>query len=343
MSLPDFGAAEGAQSPPVCPRHPDRVSYVRCQRCGQPVCSECQRPASVGVQCVDCVARAQQAAHTARPSGSFGSAPSAPRTAAARRRAGKPIVTYVLLGLMVVVFLAQMALGGTIDLMLGFWPGAALVAPWQFLTGGFLHGSVLHILFNGYALYICGQFLEPSLGRARFLTVFLASVLAGHVAYLLAVGTPLGPAWGTSYAVGASGGVFGLFAALFVVQRRLGGQATQVLVLLGINLVYGFMVSNIAWQAHVGGLLIGALLTWLFGRLRTSPSKAARKRLGRAGGSGRAGAPSATPDAPVAVSTEDRVAARRTTSAGHIAVTALTVIVLLLAAAAKYAIAAPFI
>jgi membrane associated rhomboid family serine protease len=330
VSLPDFGSSQGAAPPPVCPRHPDRISYVRCQRCGRPVCAECQRPASVGVQCVDCVARAEQAAQAARPSGRFGAAPTAPRTAAARRRAGKPVVTYALLGIMVVVFLLQQ-LTGTIDLLFGFWPGAALAAPWQFLTAGFLHGSILHILFNGYALYICGQFLEPVLGRARFLAVFLVSVLAGHVLYLLAVGTPLGPDWGTSYVVGASGGVFGLFAAMFVVQRKLGGQATQILVLLAINLVYGFVVSNVAWQGHVGGLLVGGLLTWLYGRFRTTPTDIARRRTGGA-------APAA---GPVGVGTDERVAARRTTTLVHVVITAFVVILLLMAAAAKYVLAAP--
>lgn len=330
MSLPDFGSSEGAAPPPVCPRHPDRVSYVRCQRCGQPVCAECQRSAPVGVQCVDCVARAEQAAHAARPQGSYGAAPAAPRTAAARRRAGKPVITFVLLGIMVVVFLLQQ-ISPLVDLLFGFWPEIALAAPWQFLTAGFLHGSVLHLAFNGYALWICGQFLESALGRARFLTVFLVAVLGGHVAYLLAVGTPLGPGWGGGYVVGASGGVFGLFAAMFVVQRKLGGQATQILVLLAINLVYGFVVSNVAWQGHVGGLLVGGLLTWLFGRFKSTPTGIARKR---AAGTG----PTA---GPVGVGTEARVAARRTTTLTHVAITALLVMLLILAAAAKFAVAAP--
>ncbi len=97
---------------PVCPRHPDRVSYVRCQRCGRPVCPECQRPAAVGVHCVDCVREASRTAPQARTA--FG----------APLRRGAPVVTYTLIGLNVLAYLLEQALGRRWTTSLALVPGA---------------------------------------------------------------------------------------------------------------------------------------------------------------------------------------------------------------------------
>ena len=131
--------------------------------------------------------------------------------------------------------------------------------PWTFLTAGFLHGGVMHLLLNMYALWIVGQYLEQTMGHVRFAAVYFVSLLGGHTAvYVLA--DPMSNAWygGT---LGASGGVFGLFAAMFIVNRRLGGRTAQILVLIGLNLVITFTIPNISWQGHLGGLVIGGLLT----------------------------------------------------------------------------------
>ena len=97
-----------------------------------------------------------------------------------------------------------------------------------------------------------GRHLEPLLGRLRFLALYLLSGFGGSVGVLL-LSAPNVPV------VGASGAIFGLFGALFIVQRQRGGEVRSLLVLIGINAVLGFVVAGIAWQAHLGGLLVGAL------------------------------------------------------------------------------------
>jgi len=132
--------------------------------------------------------------------------------------------------------------------------------PWRMLTATFLHsqGFILHIALNMYMLWIFGQALEPLLGRVRFLAVYLLSALGGSVGYLLL--TPLyvpgQPLYGV---VGASGAIFGLFGAMLLVQRQRGGDTRQLWILIAINGAIGFLVPQIAWQAHLGGLVTGAL------------------------------------------------------------------------------------
>ena len=140
-----------------------------------------------------------------------------------------------------------------------FQPVAAFYEPWRFLTAAFLHspGQYLHIVFNMVALWFVGPTLEKTLGRARYITLYLMSAVGGSVgSVLLATATD---GWATT-SVGASGAVFGLFGAILVVSKRLGGDVRGILVLIGINLALGFVMANIAWQAHVGGLVTGGLL-----------------------------------------------------------------------------------
>lgn len=234
---------------PVCPRHPDRVSYVRCKRCDRPACPECQRPTDVGVLCVDCerdIARQQASAR--------------PRTAMGGRMGKRiPVVTYTLIALCVLAYLGQMVAPHIVEQLGIFAPFRALAMPWTFLSAGFLHGGIMHLALNMYALWAVGQYLEQTLGHVRYAAVYLVSVLGGHTAvYLLA--DPMGQSWVTG-TVGASGGVFGLFAAMFIVNRRLGGQTAQILVLIALNLVITFTFPNISWQGHLGGLVFGALVT----------------------------------------------------------------------------------
>jgi membrane associated rhomboid family serine protease len=167
---------------------------------------------------------------------------------------------FPIIGACLVSFLLQLVPGlGWTERWL-FWPAGGAVEPWRFLTVAFLHstGMLLHIAFNMYALYITGQFLEPLLGRVRFAALCALSAVGGSVGFLLFGGVPgpLGVGWmqGT---VGASGMVFGLFGAMLPVLRRLGRSAGQIVVLLVINGVLGFVVPGIAWQAHLGGLVTG--------------------------------------------------------------------------------------
>lgn len=267
MPGPPAGPPSGSGGPPVCPRHPDRESYVRCQRCERPTCPECQREAPVGVQCVDCVRLA------ARQS------PSATTAFGGTVRSGRPVVTLTVMGLCLVVYLLQ-RVSPDVTLRFAFAPALAAVEPWRFLTAAFLHspGSLLHIGFNLYALYLTGPFLEQVLGRVRFAALYLLSALGGSVGYLVLTGPTAG------FTVGASGAVFGLFAALLVVQRRLGRRSGQIVGLLVINFVLGLVVPNIAWQAHLGGLLTGGAVA---AALVVVPGL-----LGASGSAGTAGLPS---------------------------------------------------
>ncbi|GAB3158090.1 hypothetical protein GCM10027059_02180 [Myceligenerans halotolerans] len=187
-------------------------------------------------------------------------APRVTTTLGGDARTERPVVTYTIIGMCVVSFLLQLVPGlGWTERWL-FLPAAGEVEPWRFLTVAFLHstGMLLHIAFNMYALYITGQFLEPLLGRARFVALCALSAIGGSVGFLLFAGVPgfFGVSWmqGT---VGASGMVFGLFGAMLPVLRRLGRSAGQIVVLLAINGVLGFVVDGIAWQAHLGGLVTG--------------------------------------------------------------------------------------
>ena len=243
---------DAVEQVPVCPRHPDRESYVRCQRCNRPTCPECQRPAAVGIQCVDCVAEGARTVRQARTV--FGGSPTD----------GRPLATMTIIGICVVVFLGQQAVPG-LGSRIAFVPALGQSEPWRFITSAFAHGGLMHIAFNMYALWVMGSYLEPMLGRARFVAIYVLSALGGSVMYLLlAAPTSIADAMAGNYgmwrtgAVGASGAVFGLFGAFLVLQRRLGRSAAGMYVIIGINAVIGFVLPNIAWQAHLGGFLTGA-------------------------------------------------------------------------------------
>lgn len=234
---------------PVCPRHPDRVSYVRCQRCDRPVCAECQRPAAVGVHCVDCVREANRTA--AQPRSAFG----------APLGSGRPVVTYTLIALCVASFVLQLTVGQRWTNALVFAPFLGEIEPWRFLTAAFLHSPsmLLHIGFNMYALWILGQSLEPALGRWRFVALYLLSAIGGSVTVTLLSAPTVAGGWATGV-LGASGAVFGLFGAILVVLRRLGRSARPIVVVLVLNAVIGFVVPGISWESHLGGLVTGAVL-----------------------------------------------------------------------------------
>ncbi|MFI2260161.1 rhomboid family intramembrane serine protease [Streptomyces tubercidicus] len=250
----------GDEGLPGCHRHPDRPTGIRCTRCDQPICPECMISASVGFQCPDCV----------RNGGGTGHAPqaAAPRTIAGGTIAADPrLITKILLGINAAVFIAVLATGGEmselvgrLDLLgleqYGYQPVGVAAGEWyRLLTAMFLHQQIAHFAFNMLSLWWLGPPLEAALGRLRFTALYLLAGLGGSaLSYLLAApGQP---------SLGASGAIFGLLGATAVLLRRLNYDMKPVLILLGINLAFTFLWPHIAWQAHVGGLVVGAAVAF---------------------------------------------------------------------------------
>ena len=241
--------SEPVHMEPVCPRHPERVAYVRCQRCERPACPQCQVPSAVGVHCVDCARSAQASRRGAR-------------TLLGGTAVADALVTKVLIGACLLAYVVQMAVPSLAG-WFHFVPALAADQPWRFLTTALLHASLMHLAFNMWALWVLGSALEPVLGRWRFAALTALSAVGGSTAiyWLASPGTPSSWYGGT---VGASGAVFGLFAAMFVIQRRFGRDTSAIVGLLAINLVISFVGANISWQGHLGGLVTGALLAAIY-------------------------------------------------------------------------------
>lgn len=190
----------------------------------------------------------------------------------------RPQATLTLIAICVVMYVGQRTVPGlTADLQ--FVPVLATDEPWRALTAAFLHSptSLFHLAFNMFALYIIGGYLEPMLGKLRFVLLYLISALGGSAGVVILATVPEG--WLTA-TVGASGAVFGLFAAVLVLNWRLGRETGGIVALLVINGVLGFILPNIAWQAHLGGALTGAALAGILA-LTAAPGRdaaAVRKR-----------------------------------------------------------------
>ena len=248
--------AESGSGVPTCYRHAGRETYLSCTRCGRPACPECLRSAPVGQQCVECI---REGGRTVRqPTGVFGG-----------RAVSGAVVTWALVALNVAFYLVEWAYPKIVDYlaMVGRVPDSALNQvigvsqgqEYRLLTSAFLHEpgfsgfGPTHIIFNMWALILVGPALERLLGRVRFLALYLLSALGGSVFFYLTA--PV-----TEVALGASGAVFGLFGAWFVVSRRLKVDARAILFLIAINLALPIFVGGIAWQAHVGGLITGSVV-----------------------------------------------------------------------------------
>jgi membrane associated rhomboid family serine protease len=258
MTAPDQASTAGQDTPPTCYRHPGRETWVSCVRCGRHACPDCLREAAVGQQCVDCVRGTGQGGQGARAARTvFGGRPS--RTATA---------TWAIMALNILLYLIELAHTSLASdwWMLGYaqyYPGGPMqgVAAGQWyrlITSAFLPGTgslgILDIAFNMWALYIVGPSLEQMLGRIRFLAVYLLSAVGGSVLfyYLAPQNVP---------ALGASGAIFGLFGAWFVASRKLRIDSRGIVLLIALNLGLSFVYrSTIAWQDHVGGLIVGALV-----------------------------------------------------------------------------------
>ena len=180
------------------------------------------------------------------------------------RRGSIAPVTSALLIINVLVWLGQISpIGLDITYEFFFAPLLAMSEPWRMLSAGFVHDwtGPIHILFNSYAIWIFGRQLEPMLGPLRFLILYLTSIVGGSVAVLW-LSDPVVPV------VGASGALFGLMAAFFVIIRATGGNASQLFGLIAINFALGFFVSGISWEGHLGGMVAGLLIAVVYARTR---------------------------------------------------------------------------
>lgn len=272
----DSDSLEGLDVRP-CYRHPNRETGVSCSNCGRPICHDCMIVAPVGFRCPECV----------KQSNARGSRAKVVTRGQIRSRWGSTgggmasvaPVTSVIIAVNIALFAVEILLGAV-----GLFGGgstSALVSMgalvpayvaegsdyWRLLAAMFLHGSLLHIAFNMYALYLGGTYLETIAGKGKYIAIYLFAGVAGNVAvYVLAA--PF------SVTIGASTAIFGVFGALFVYSLHYrdsaAGQALRSMgAIILINLVITFLVPGISWQGHVGGLIggIAALeaLTW-FGR-----------------------------------------------------------------------------
>lgn len=268
-SSPQFGERAEYGPEDHCYRHKDRPSFTLCQRCGRTICADCQVNSAVGVLCVDCVKATQPgAAQRVRRSARV--------TARRLGDADKPVVTYAIMIICAAVFVAQWigvwlsGGGGVVTQALWYAPVHSLpevFEPWRMITSMFTHstGFLLHILFNMYALWLFGPGLERTLGRLWFVVLYVFSGIGGSLAVMIwpyfAPDTRIAMLTAT---VGASGAIFGLLAATFVALKANRVNVTSLAVLIGINFAIGLVPgASISWQAHLGGMIIGALTMWV--------------------------------------------------------------------------------
>jgi membrane associated rhomboid family serine protease len=271
------------EPPRTCYRHPDRETGLSCSECGRPICYECMTPAPVGLRCPE---------HSGKPQGIQKVTRAAERavTGVGGRRVNA--VTIALIAVNVAVYLAELGAGGdtngtgsTIFEKGVLW--APLVAQgdwWRLMTAAFLHYGLFHLAVNMYSLYWVGSLLEQVIGRWQFLLLYLAAGLAGSAGALIA--TP------NAFTVGASGAIFGILGALFVLERKghiaSGGQIAGLIVL---NLVITFAFSGfalggrvtgltISLGGHVGGLIGGMVAMWLLLQVRRSAAASAGVLVG---------------------------------------------------------------
>jgi membrane associated rhomboid family serine protease len=238
-----------------CYRHPDRETGVTCSECGRPICPDCMVFAPVGIRCPDHASLAQGAARV---------------TQGVRRAsfAGTgAIVTKALVAINVGIYLLELGMGGNINGTGNeIYRNGVLYGPlvadgewWRLFTPMFLHYGPLHLGLNMLALWWFGSAVEQVLGRGRYLLLYLVSGIAGSAGALIA--SP------NSLTVGASGAIFGILGAAFVLERQrtyvLGGGAGMLIVL---NLVFSIAVPGISIGGHLGGLAGGALGTLALSR-----------------------------------------------------------------------------
>jgi membrane associated rhomboid family serine protease len=246
-------AVQGAEEVRYCYRHPDRETGLSCSECGRPICAECVHYAPVGLRCPE---------HSGKPQGVRKVSTGVRRASFANTT--DALVTKTLIGINVFVYFMELATGGSLSgrgggtivekggLFVGNeFIGLAAGEWWRLVTAGFLHAGLIHLGFNMLLLWWFGSELERGLGRLRFLAIYFVSLLAGSAGAILI--TP------QSLTVGASGAVFGLFGAAFVLERQAGITRGPAFTIIVLNLVLSFVIPGISIGGHIGGLVGGAL------------------------------------------------------------------------------------
>lgn len=233
----------------ACYRHPNRETGVRCSNCERPICPDCMTSTPVGMRCPECARQSTKV-----------------RTM--RSMTDEPSLTYLLIGMNVLVGLGSLLGGGggvtQSALIEDGGVSAATIADgeyWRLVTSGFLHAGLFHLMANMLALWILGSMVEPVLGRWRFGLLYLVSLLCGSFGALA-----LSP---DNLTVGASGAVFGLMGAAAVVARSRGFSLMEsgLGIWIGLNLLITFTIPNISIGGHLGGLLGGAIAALAIDRL----------------------------------------------------------------------------
>ena len=240
-----------------CYRHPNRETGVSCSECGRGICPDCMVFAPVGIRCPEHAGKAQGPSRV---------------TQGVRRVSYEgqgALVTKILIGINVLVFLINLAQGSSLTQVSGslfvkgalYVPGGLDQGEWyRLITAAFLHASMIHLLFNMLVLWFIGAPVERAIGRGRFLAIYIVSGLAGSAGAII-----FSP---NVVTVGASGAIFGILGAALVLEGQknyvLGGQA---LGLIAVNLIFTFAIPNISIGGHIGGLIGGALSMLAFSRL----------------------------------------------------------------------------
>jgi membrane associated rhomboid family serine protease len=246
---------EGASGTPVCFRHPDRETYLRCSRCERSICTDCMVAASVGFQCPECVRDGNKVVRQART------------IAGGRQHSRQGVVTSVLIAVCIVMYGLQKLVGQAftdrMDLQamaqqISSLPSARHIGVaygdwYRLVSSMFVHANFAHLAMNMLSLWWIGTPVEARLGRSRYLLTYFTCGIAGSAASYASL-----QAYGSS--LGASGAIFGLLGVLAVLAYRERLNMQPVITVILLNLIFSFTQPSISWEAHVGGLVAGLVL-----------------------------------------------------------------------------------
>ncbi len=255
-----------------CYRHPNRETYVSCSECGRGICPDCMVFGPVGIRCPD------------HANGAAAAPKQRAKVTARRLSAPVGLVTRILIGINVGVYLLELATGAGINANSGWiYEHGVLIATaidssghaigvaqgdwWRLITAPFLHYGPVHLGLNMLVLWFIGPALEEYFGRWRYLLLYLVAGLAGSAGALI-----LSP---NALTVGASGAIWGLMGAAVLLEARkiyvFGGQAMGLVV---FNLIFTLLIPGISIGGHIAGGIGGAAAALAFTSLRRTPKLA---------------------------------------------------------------------